>query len=114
MKKCFFFGGKKRFLVNRFLVPTVTIVTTVTTETTATIVTIVTTIIVEYQMLLFYSSKGNFFTKVIQPTNQQTTRLLELLSAAKHVTSHGCNENFSCGIYYRLNVFFLYVFIGTL
>ena len=44
-------------------VTTVTTVNTVNTVTTVTIFTYVTTIIVKYQMLLLYSSKGNLFTK---------------------------------------------------
>ena len=59
------------------LVTTVTNVSTVnhvTTVTYVTSVTTVTTIIVKYQMLLLYSSRGNFFTKVLQPTDRQTDR----------------------------------------
>ena len=84
-------------MANVFLVTTVPTVTTVhtvitaTTVTTATTATTVTTITLEYQMLLLYSSKGNFFTKVLGPTNrpldQPTTRLLELLWAAKNRVS---------------------------
>ena len=73
-----------------FFVITVTTVNTVTTVTSVTSDTTVTTIptnIVEYQMLLLYSSEGNFFTKVDRQTDRQTdrptTRLHELLRAAK-------------------------------
>ena len=44
-------------------VTTATTVATVATVTTSTTVTAISTIMVKYQMLLLYSSKGNFFTK---------------------------------------------------
>ena len=73
------------------LIKKVFFVTFVTTVTTITTVTTVTIIIVIYQMILFYSRKDNFFTKVLRPTDRQTNqgidqltiRLLELLGAAK-------------------------------
>ena len=65
-------------------IATVTTVTTVTSVTTVTTVTTITTTIIKYKILLLYSSKGNFFTSLFnQPTNRPTTRLIELLGAAK-------------------------------
>ena len=80
--------GKHICLVTTFTtvttVTTVTTLTIVTTVNTVTTVTTVTTIIVKYQMLFLYSSKGNFSeTSYNGMTNQHTTRLLELLRAAK-------------------------------
>ena len=82
-------SSHKKISVKKFshqtvlVVTTVTTVTTFTTVTTVTTVTAVTTIIVKYQMLLLYSSKGNFFTKFTDqqtgPSDQPTTGLLELL-----------------------------------
>ena len=83
-----FFSPHNFFLFFFITIATVTTVTTVTNNTTVTTVTTITTNIVEYQMLLLYSSKGKFFTKIYQPTNQptdrQTTRPIELLRAAKN------------------------------
>ena len=83
-------------------VTSVTTVTTVTTETTVTTVTTITNIIVKYQILHLYSSKGNFFTKVLRPTDRQTdrqtdrptTRLLELLGAAKNQSKSSEEEKY--------------------
>ena len=53
---------------------TVTTVPIVTTVTTVTSLTTVTTIIIKYQKLLLFSSKYNFFTKVLdRPTNNNLT-----------------------------------------
>ena len=69
-------GGKHIILVTTFT--NVTTVTTVTTSTTVinvktvTTATTVTTIIVKYQMLFMYSSKGNFFLSLLQQNDQPT------------------------------------------
>ena len=67
-------------------VPTVTTVTSDTTVPTVTTVTTVNSITVKYRIVRLYSGKVNFFTKSYdQPTDRPTTRLLELLEAAKNI-----------------------------
>ena len=96
------FLGNKVFGVKSFLIinvtsattvttfTTVTTVTTVTTATTNTTITAITAINVKYQMLLLYSFtlvKKSFSLvslKTDQRTDRLTTRLLELLWAAKN------------------------------
>ena len=87
--KISFWWGQKEFLVTTVpavptvttltIVPTVTTVTKVTNVITITTLTTIITCIVKYKMLLLYSSKDNFFTYLLQqtdqPTNQPTTRL---------------------------------------
>ena len=89
--------AKKVVLWNKAYSEKEVVVTTVITATTVTIitnatsvitVTTVTTTIVKFQMLLLYSNKGKFFTKASGPTDRltdrPTTRVLELLWAAKN------------------------------
>ena len=82
-----FFVTKFVFITTVISITTVTTFTTVITVNTVNnvnIVNTVNTIIVKYQMLLLYSAKGNFFTKSPdRQTDRPTTRLLELLGAAK-------------------------------
>ena len=88
----FIFDGKKSFLV--ITVTTVTTVTNVTIITSVTTVTTITTNIVKYQMLLLFSSKGNFFTSVSDRPTDRPTRGIELLRAAKKF--HWVNKYAKC------------------
>ena len=74
-----------------------------------TTIATVTTIIVKYNMLLLYWSKRIFFTKDLNwptdgQTNKETTRLLELLGAAKKDKK---NHTFRDFIYTKGSFWFL-------
>ena len=85
---------KKFFLVSSVTtVTTVITVITVTTFTTVITVTTVTSIVVKYQMVLLYSSKGNFFTKVLwQTTDRPTGRPTNNYTSRAAQSSKKCSE----------------------
>ena len=87
-KKVFrqFFSAYKKKVNVFLLVATVTTVTSVSKVTTITITFSITT--VKCIILLLIYCKGKFFTKSYKrPTDQPTTRLLELPVAAKNSTN---------------------------